>query len=543
MLTLGFADPEARYRRLSSGDVGRIAEVGDAVTDAMESLDDVASTVDSGMSTASAGWQGEAAESYLDRIRHTGATITGALGLLGRLGTTVRAAAAAYTALLDQAGHIIQVWRDRPPNEDEVALARLASQVNLALHLAGERYEQALGAALGVLTGTERDPRLSGPLVALKELLFDDADGPTIPNTLASGDDAGWIPQGLAYSPGTDQLLVSYYGEDSDTDSLLSVIDENSGAEVTNARLGGVDLPGPFPAWGAPPNHSGGVAVDGDNVWVTSSEDDRSYVYRYSLADIQAADKGETVDATDRFPVGASSYATFAEGRLWVGSFHEDRPGVLFSYDVEPDGTVADAPTSAQQTPEKIQGVVVRDDEFILSQSYGRDNLSSLLTQQRNNPLGHLYTQDHTVPNLSEGITEVDGDILTLYESGAGKYADGSWPRDRTTRTPVEDLAGDGFHVEPAALRDAAGELDTATDAISAAASLTSRTQLVPAALGEVAAAAPFAAAVTRCLAALGHHLTDGTRSVRDAADALVDNANTYHRLEEAALNTFNPFR
>jgi hypothetical protein len=304
-----------------------------------------------------------------------------------------------------------------------------------------------------------------------------------------------------------------------------------------------VELPGPFPAWTAAPNHSGGVAVDGDNVWVTSTEGDNSYVYRYSLADIQAAEKGDTVHATDKFPVGASSYATFADGRLWVGSFHENSPGTLYSYDVGPDGSVADSPASAHLTPEKIQGVVVRDDEFILSQSYGRDNTSSLLTQQRDNPFGYRSTQDHTLPNLSEGITEVDGDILTLFESGAGKYADTSWPRDRIARTPVEDLTGDGFHVEPAALRDAAGELDSATDTLGAAAALISRTQLVPATLGEVPAAAPFATAVTRCLTALGRHLTDGTRSVHHTADSLVDSAKTYRGIEAAALNTFNPFR
>lgn len=55
--------------------------------------------------------------------------------------------------------------------------------------------------------------------------------------------------------------------------------------------------------------------------------------------------------------------------------------------------------------------------------------------------------------------------------------------------------------------------------------------------------AAPFAATVTRCLAGLGRHLTQGARSVRDSADGLVDSTDTYHRLEEAATNTFNPFR
>ncbi len=538
---MGYPDPEVLFERLTSGDVGRITDVDESVTSAAQALDRAASGVDRGMSTASAGWDGVAASAFLDRGRQTTDAMGEALRLMARITTAVRGAAVAYGGLTTTAGRIIQVWRDRSATADE---AKLARQVNLALHAAGEGYERALTASLDTLAGTESDPGRFGLFVLLKELVDPNADGPVIPHTQATGDDEGWVPQGLAYHPDNDRLLVSYYNEDDVTDSLLSVIDENSGEEVSSTRLGGLPSPLRGIDLTAPPNHSGGVAVDGDNVWVTSTENDGedSYVYRYSLADIEAAGEGETVPATGKFPVAASSYATFADGKLWVGSFEPESAGTLYSYDVDSDGGVSDDPSSAQLTPKEVQGVVVRDDELVFSQSEGRNNPGHLLTQRRDDPLGYLYAKNRDMPNMSEGIAEVDGDIVTLYESGAAKYADGNWPRDRMTRTPIEELTGEGFHVEHTALTDAAGEFDTATDAITTSAETMSRTQLLPAVLGQVPTAKVFGSVVTGCVAAVGNTLTTGTQSVRDMADGLVDSAKTYREREDAALNLFGLF-
>lgn len=536
---MSYPDPSVRYRRLTSGDVGRIVEVGELVASAAGSLDHAATGVDDSMSTVLGRWRGDAAEEFLDRARATNQAVAATNELLGRIERTVRGAAVAYGYARRAAGLVYQPWRDRPADLDETAVARLATRVDHALTSVADGYARALGATLGALAGSDERP--GGPLVALKELLLNpDADGPVIPHTLATGDaDGEWVPQGLAYDADRDQLLLSYYSGRSHTDSLLSVLDENSGEEVTNVRLGGV----PTPFFGletAPPNHSGGVAVDGDDVWVTSTEGDSSYVYHYSRADIEAAAAGETVEASGKFEVGASAYATFAEGKLWVGSFEEGRPGTLYGYDVGSGATVPDTPSEAYQTPDRAQGVVVRDGELIFSQSLGRDNTSSLVTQDRDNPFGHLFTTSRPLPNMAEGIAEVDGDILALYESGAEEYADGSWPRDRLTRTPIEDVTGDGgFHVEPSALSDAAGPLDHAADAVADSAARLSRTQLVAAVLGDVPAAKPFSTTVTACIEACGTNLSTGARSIRATADGLVDSAETYRRLEDSALNLF----
>jgi uncharacterized protein YukE len=510
-------DPEVLYGKLATGDAGRIAEVADSVDTAVTALDDGADALDGTLSVE--GWAGAASAGYRDRVVETGVAVSGALRHMRRIVVVVRDAADSYARMRDIADRSIQTWRARRTDDDP----ELAARVMRVLSTAAVGYQRALLASLATLV----DDADGGP-----------TDGPLIPNTFRAGDtDGEWIPQGLAYDSRTDQLLVSYYSGHSDTDSLLSIIDENSGEEITNTRLAGV--PVPHEGMNTPPNHSGGVAVDGDTVWVTSTEDDGGYVYRYSREDIEAAERGETVHATAKYPVGASSYATFADGKLWVGDFNEHGPGTLYSYDVNPDGRVADNPSSTHITPSKIQGVVIRDDEFVLSRSHGRNNPSSLLVQDRHNPAGFLYADSHGMPNMSEGIAEVDGDIVTLYESGAEEYADGDWPRDRATRTPLTDLLGTGYDVDPAALTTAAGKLDGAADSLAEAAATMSRTQLLATMLGTLPATAQFAPAVTAHIAAEGRNLTTGTQSVRDTADGLVSTATVYTALEDSALGMF----
>lgn len=533
---MGVPDPEVLFGKLTSGDAARILAVADAATSARAKVDTAMTGMDDGLSTAVDGWRGPAASEFLGSARDLNAGAGVDHAALGRVLTTVVSAATAYAALETAAPAIIKPWRDRDPALDGAARNKLAFQVNVALAAAAQRYQSALVASLEGLRPTDE----ADPLDWFRRLILGNSvDGPVIPNTLASGDEDGeWIPQGLAYNKDADQLLVSYYSGHSDTDSLLSVIDENSGEEVGNVRLGGVPLPVPFSDIDTPPNHSGGVAVDGDNVWVTSTEGKNSYVYQYSMAEIQAAENGEEVPAVRKIPVGASSYATFADGKLWVGSFKEKGPGLLYGYDVNADGEIADEPSTTVSAPPQTQGVVVRDDEFVFSQSYGRNNLSSLITQSRDDPLG-LNRESTPLPNMAEGIAEVDGDILTLYESGAEEYANGSWPRDRFTRTPIEDLTGEGYELDPAALTSAAGFFDTAGDALADAAGEVTSTQLVASVLGEVPAAAPYATAVTAYLTAIGKSLSARTEAVHGVADGLLDNASTYQLLEDSALNLF----
>jgi len=93
----------------------------------------------------------------------------------------------------------------------------------------------------------------------------------------------------------------------------------------------------------------------------------------------------------------------------------------------------------------------------------------------------------------------------------------------------------DGYQVDPAALRSASGRCYESSDAVGDAAALLSVAQLVPAALGEVAAADELAAAFARFVGTHGDDLRHGSVWVNDAADGLVTTADAYARQEDDA--------
>ncbi|MFC4858859.1 hypothetical protein [Actinophytocola glycyrrhizae] len=91
----------------------------------------------------------------------------------------------------------------------------------------------------------------------------------------------------------------------------------------------------------------------------------------------------------------------------------------------------------------------------------------------------------------------------------------------------------DGYEVDPAALRAASGGFYTGGDAVSQAAARLSVAQLVPGALGEVAAAYELAAAFAEFVGEHSEDLRRGGSWVTDAGDGLVENADEYLRREE----------
>lgn len=231
-----------------------------------------------------------------------------------------------------------------------------------------------------------------------------------------------WTPQGLAYDEDRNLLVSTMYDTESEggTAGLLVLQDKDTGDTLTKVELAGID-------------HYGGVAVDGDNVWVSGD----GQVQLYSMQEILAAEEGSEVDPARTFDVAASSTVTYADGHIFVADFteKEDDPGRIYSYEVAPDGTVAAEPDGEWTAPSgQIQGIAVDDDHIYLSQSYGRENESQLTRMPRGTD-STAGAESVTMPNMSEGITIVGDDLYTTYESGADEYAGSGEPRERMTIT------------------------------------------------------------------------------------------------------------
>ncbi|MFT4188593.1 MAG: hypothetical protein QM621_08415 [Aeromicrobium sp.] len=269
--------------------------------------------------------------------------------------------------------------------------------------------------------------------------------GRSIPYVLATEDqrrygDRGWIPQGLGLDPVSGLLFQGYYyGGWVRRGAALAVLDPASERVVTDVRLGGPGLR---------PRHAGGVTVDGKRLLVT----DRGWLYTYELDEVLNARRGRTVrQIAPTLPIDGGSYATAHEDRLYVGLFGES---LLFTYERVRGGWASVG--EAMSTPVNGQGVLVRDQEFVFSTSRGTHHMSKLVVRPRDAGGDDTEDRSHRLPNMSEGIVELDGELVVTYESGAAAYSrpfdglvDGErrrgrpetmWPLARLTHTPLAEV-------------------------------------------------------------------------------------------------------
>lgn len=268
--------------------------------------------------------------------------------------------------------------------------------------------------------------------------------GPAIPHTLAAGvSDHDWTPQGLGYAPESGQLVQSYYSHKGLP--MLAVIDAKSGEAVQHVRIAG---------WqgGASAGHAGGVAIDGDDVYVAKGGK-KSALYRYSLAGMLAAEEGGTVEPLEApIKVAAGSYARLDDDRFFPGDFAGN---MLHVYGRGEDGGWDfSKPLTHSPTLKQAQGMVVRDGEFLFSCSFGRHFKSKVHVNERDGDKVGRLVRKVTFPNMIEAIVEVDGTLVATYESGAAPYSRPSargfgyllgrmWPSAYMTRTPLSALGLD----------------------------------------------------------------------------------------------------
>ncbi|MCF6377856.1 hypothetical protein L2K70_09585 [Nocardioides KLBMP 9356] len=544
-------DPEIEHARLVSGDAGLLRQRAATLEEAAHALTGARSDVADAQDVVV--WDGSGAVAFDARMSTLRNGITLTRTTVERARGALETAADAYTTAESHADHYIGFWRNRPSGLPPVVEEIFARVVNAFLVGVGVDYNRQLAAVSSVLTGEEVDlddldeetrEWVEEGLRKNEEWLAgnDSGLGPIIPNTAASGDDRGWIPQGLGYDPDSRTLVQSYYTEDGT--SYLALIDEVTGKKVGEVRLGG-DFPVPEGSSATPdrPNHAGGVSVQGDHVYVV----DNGKLFTYSLRDLRGGTADDEVDPV-RPPqdVRGGSYSAMHDGRLYLGDFEND---VLHVYEKRGGDWVE---VDSVETPNQCQGVVVRDGQYVFSSSYGRGNESSLIVQDADTG---DRSKPYVMPNMAEGIVEVDGDVITTYESGAGAYqeADGTsgwwwglddnrdlWPSTHMTRTPLSDLGiGQDLEIEPGSLTGAAADLGAPADALAREASTLGSLRVPSHALGRVPAAAGLAREIDELVETAGDSLRTGSSAVAAAAELLVATANDHTRVDDHVGSAF----
>lgn len=448
--------------------------------------------------------------------------------------------AADQTTMIERATEQIEWWREfvkqNEPDSARHPLALIAVTANLAA--IRDAYRRDLRQALSFLTrsplSAEQREWLEHGLA--RSLLFDLADptdiGPTIPDSITTGDDADAdddhdrAAQGLGIDPATGNLLQTSYTKDG---AVLSVVDPDTGEVIRTVNLGPAD-------GGSPPDHAGGVSVHDGVVYVSSSGKNPD-IYSYSLADVMASPPGETVDVQRVQGVEGGAYSTVHDGVLYVGTHNEEGPGELFTYVQDDDGRwVRTGP--AYESPPRAQGIAVQDGVIYFTSSLGRGNDSLLVAYDR--ATGAKIGEER-LPNMAEGVVAGPDGLVVTYESGSGQYdtprgypEDDLWASRNLTITPYSEFGlGEDTEVRPETLREARIYFLEAEASLDRTITEIHRLTLPASALGRVPEATTFATTLVKHLDKTARWLDKGKITATMNADGLVASALDYERTDD----------
>jgi len=558
-------DPEEIFSALCSGRPSVLRADADTVGDAIKKVENASEQVDEAGKRPK--WSGSAAEAYTVRTAGVTQGINVTRFYLGRLESALRAAAQAYDSMEQNATSAMKPWRDRPGDLNEIVEQVLALIVAANVGAARTAYGQQLGTIEVFAKGESVD---TSTMDGTTKKWFEHGDaktkqwlaehggelGPVIPNTLLTGDKRGLIPQGLGYDPSTGWILQTNYPKDGGFPTI-SMIDPATGKEVVDMQLGGTKG---GPDRSGLPDHVGGVTSDGTYTYVTSSSPEQLFTYRNS--DLKAGGSGPVTPVRPPMSIPAGSYATIKDGNLYVGSFTKDKgtDGKLYRYTSDGDGgwtkdSGFGGGDGYVSTPPQTQGVVVRDGEFVFSSSWGRDKQGRLIVQDRNDASSEAGERGdpYELPNMSEGIIELDGHIIATYESGAENYDrkntgwwffgdSGLWANPYMTKTSLSALGLTAdFEVSTESLKAAAGDLDAAATPLTKAAGFVEGITVDAADLGEAPGAAALAEALNKGLATSKTSLDNGAGAVRQTASTLTLNAGIYRNRDDLASQMLRP--
>ena len=202
-------------------------------------------------------------------------------------------------------------------------------------------------------------------------------------------------------------------------------------------------------------SHLGGIAYDGENVWVCNSEKNTIERISYDFIQLMAKENAnEVVDATelvDTYPVqNKPSCIAWYGGRLWIAThtLYINSRMTAYYFDRQKDELQA---LSRYKIPSKVQGIAFDEEGFVyLSTSYGRNMSSyikiySSIIDLASHPNSSAYTIE--LPPGSEEIDISEGILYVIFESAGEKYLEGTdgkgqshYPLDRILMVTTASL-------------------------------------------------------------------------------------------------------
>lgn len=193
-------------------------------------------------------------------------------------------------------------------------------------------------------------------------------------------------------------------------------------------------------------SHLGGIAYDGESLWVCHSNfgtvERLDYALIQAIATLRPRRTVQLPEKYEEYRVSNSpSCITYFNGMFWVATHTRFFQSVMISYRFT-DGRLIESADFA--IPDKVQGVAFDEAGHVyLSTSFGRSRSSYIkvyasayaLSRRPEKPMECVE-----MPPCSEEIVIADDELLVLFESGAQKYMEGTDGNGKA-RTPLDHLA------------------------------------------------------------------------------------------------------
>ncbi len=237
-------------------------------------------------------------------------------------------------------------------------------------------------------------------------------------------------PQGLAVTE--DYLFISAYCHTRQHNSVLYMIDKHSHTFIKE-----IILPGR--------NHAGGLAYDPihQNLWVSGRERGVAQANYYSLEALENYSYEEyhtPLEYTEKYflyGITRDSFLAYYDHALYVGFFTTDADSVIEKFAISSDGGLVETldrewglnmrvpvAEDISMISGKAQGIAFRDDQLLISQSYGIfpsqlrifDHLSASSLRDPH------ATWSFSFPCQMEQIYVDGNDLYLLFESASYSY-------------------------------------------------------------------------------------------------------------------------
>ncbi len=261
--------------------------------------------------------------------------------------------------------------------------------------------------------------------------------------------DDGFIPQGVAYDPAEEKLLITGYMI-GPVNSPIYVVDQKNRTEKKilmqteeGRRFGG---------------HAGGISIYRGTAYVAGST--AGFMYGFPLHSLYAAPDqspvpaAEKIDLTSPFDRIRVSFTAADDELLYAGEFHRDpvffthpshgveikgknQKGYLFGFVPKADGSAE--PVCVYSIPDQIQGACFGNGHLFLSKSHGFKpskvlayRLANLPVHEMREVLGkriplYLLTEKNAscirqLPPMVEEMTTSDGRLIAIFEAASDLY-------------------------------------------------------------------------------------------------------------------------